>query len=108
MLKDKTLIKVLLVEDDTVDSRLVKRILASCSQPVEFTVELAENLSAAIECLSSRKYDIVLLDLRLPDSSGIETVQKVSEVNPRIPIVVLTGLDDEETGLGAIKNGATD
>jgi len=108
MFKDKILIQVLLVEDDTVDGRLVKRILASRSQPVEFAVELAESLSAAIDCLENREYDIVLLDLRLPDSSGIETVQKVSKVNPRIPIVVLTGLDDEETGILAIKNGATD
>ena len=107
-LMEKDLIKVLLVEDDAVDRRLVKRLLAKCSQPVEFGVESVRTLSAAIECLGSREYDITLLDLRLPDSSGIETVRKVSEVNPRMPIVVLTGLDDEETGLLAIKNGATD
>jgi len=108
ILMDKDLIKVLLVEDDAVDSQLVKRVLASCSQPLEFTVELAENLSAAIESLANREYNIVLLDLRLPDSSGIETVREVRKVNPRLPIVVLTGLDDEEMGLLAIKSGATD
>jgi len=107
-LMEKDLIKVLLVEDDTVDSQLVKRVLASCSQPVEFTVELAESLSEAIKCIGNTEYNIVLLDLRLPDSSGIDTVRKVRKVNPRLPIVVLTGLDDEETGLLAIKNGATD
>ena len=108
ILMDKDLIRVLLVEDDAVDSRIVKRVLARCLKPVKFTVELAESLSAAIEDLGSREYDAVLLDLRLPDSTGIETVQKINEVNPRIPIVVLTGLDDEETGLWAIRNGATD
>ncbi len=108
ILMDKDLIKVLLVEDDAVDSRLVKRVLAKCSQPVEFAVELVGSLSAAVKCLGSSEYDIVLLDLRLPDSAGIETVRNISGVNPRLPIVVLTGLDDEETGLLAIKNGATD
>ncbi len=107
-LVDKKLIKVLLVEDDAIDSQLVKRLLASCSQPVEFTAESVESLSEAIECIGSRDYDIVLLDLGLPDSSGVETVRKVSEINPHIPIIVLTGLHDEETGLLAIENGATD
>jgi len=105
---EKDLIKVLLVEDDEVDRRLVERLLAKCSQPVEFTVESVGSMSAAAESLGSREYDLVLLDLGLPDSSGIETVQKINEVNPRTSIVVLTGSDDEETGLLAIKSGATD
>lgn len=105
---DKQLIKVLLVEDDEIDILSAKRILANCSRPVKFVIESATTLSEAIEYIGSREYDVVLLDLGLPDSSGIETVQKVIEVNPHISIVVLTGLDDEETGLSAIKNGATD
>ena len=108
ILVDKKLIKVLLVEDDAIDSQLVKQLLASCSQPVEFTAESVESLSEAIECIGGRNYDIVLLDLGLPDSSGVETVRKVSEINPHVPIIVLTGLHDEETGLLAIENGATD
>lgn len=108
VLTDKELIKVLLVEDDEVDIRFAKRLLARCSRPVKFVVESAGTLSAAVECLGDGEYNIVLLDLGLPDSSGIETVRKVSEVNPRIPIVVLTGLDDEEAGLLAIKSGAMD
>jgi len=108
-LTDKKLVKVLLVEDDVIDRKLVERILAKSSKPVEFTLEFAENLSAAIEQLSNNKrYDIILLDLMLPDSYGVETVQRVREINPHIPIVVLTGLDDEQAGLSAIENGATD
>ena len=105
---NKDPIKVLLVEDDAVDRRLVERFLASCSQLIKFAVESVGSLSAAVESLSSSEYDIALLDLRLPDSSGIETVRKVKEANPRIPIIVLTGLNDEETGFLAIKTGATD
>jgi PAS domain S-box-containing protein len=108
ILIDKGLMKVLLVEDDVIDRKLVEQILAKSSEPVKFAVESVGSLSAAVECLGSGKYDIVLLDLNLPDSSGIETVRKVCEVNPRLPIVVLTGLDDEETGVLAIKNGASD
>lgn len=108
ILTGKDLIKVLLVEDDAVDRQIVERILANCPWPVEFVIESVGSLSEAVERLGSRRHDIVLLDLGLPDSSGVETVRRVSEINPHIPIIVLTGLDDEGTGLLAIENGATD
>jgi PAS domain S-box-containing protein len=104
---DRNLINVLLVEDDAVDARLVERILAQSSKPVKFAVESVGSLSAAIDCLSSKKYDTVLLDMELPDSRGIETVQKVCEATD-IPVVVLTGIGDEEMGISAIRNGASD
>jgi PAS domain S-box-containing protein len=62
----------------------------------------------AVEHLSNTLYDIVLLDLGLPDSSGMETVRGIRSINPRVPVVVLTGLDDEQMGILAIRNGATD
>ncbi len=101
-------IKVLQVDDDEIDVKLAKRVLTKCSRPITFNVQSAGTLSQAIDRLSNNEYDIVLLDLGLPDSNGIETVQKVTEVNPNIPIVVLTGLEDEEAGLAAIKSGAAD
>ena len=108
ILTGKDLIKVLLVEDDAVDRKIVERILANCPWPVEFVIESAGSLSEAVECLGSKGHDLVLLDLGLPDSSGVETVHRVSEINPHIPIIVLTVLDDEGTGLLAIEKGATD
>lgn len=101
-------IRVLLVEDDAGDRRLVERILGRCSEPVEFAVESAGTLSAAMERLDNTLYDIVLLDLGLPDSSGMETVRGICSNDLRLPVVVLTGLDDEQMGLLAIRNGATD
>ncbi len=101
-------IRILQVDDDEIDVRLAKRALAKCTRPIKFDIESAGNLSQAIENLKEKEYDIILLDLGLPDSNGIETVQRVTEVNPNIPIVVLTGLEDEETGLTAIKSGASD
>ncbi len=105
---NKDLTKVLLVEDDVVDVRLVERILDKFSEPVKFAVESVDSLSEAIERLTNREYDIVIADLELPDSSGIKTIQKLKQVIPDTPIVVLTGVGDEEIGLSAIRNGASD
>ena len=105
---DKDLIKVLLVEDDAIDRRLTERILAECSWPIEFVIDPVMCLSEAIEHLKSEKHDVMLLDLMLPDSRGIETVRRVCEVNPHMPVVVLTGVDDEQAGLSALGSGATD
>jgi len=107
ILMDKDLIKVLLLEDDAVDVRLVEQILAKSSEHVKFAVESVGSLSSAIDCLSSEKHNVVLLDLGLPDSSGIETVQKVCEATD-IPVVVLTGIGDEEMGISALRKGASD
>jgi len=99
---------ILLVDDDPQDRRLVKVILDRSNPPGQFNVDDAGTLSEAIKCLNNSDYDITLLDLNLPDSSGIDTVQNTKNTNPDASIVVLTGLDDEETGLQAIRNGADD
>jgi signal transduction histidine kinase len=99
---------VLLVDDDAGDRQLVKLALARSSEHVKFTVAVAETLSEAVDRLSRERYDIVLLDLALPDSSGMNTVEKAREASPGISIVVLTGLADEDKALEAIKLGAED
>ncbi len=105
---NKSLVKVLLVEDGAIDRLLIERILAECQHPVEFAADSAGSLSAAAECLDNGEYDVILLDLMLPDSDGLDTVRKIKEINSHVPIVVLTGLDDDQTGLSAIKIGAMD
>jgi signal transduction histidine kinase len=99
---------VLLVDDDILDQRLTKQALARPSQQIRFKVEVCSRLSQAIELLNKNSYDAILLDLGLPDSQGLETVKKVRSENLQIPIIVLTGLADEEIGLEAIKEGADD
>jgi len=101
-------IRVLQIDDDEIDVRLVKRALGKCTKPAKFVVESAPCLAEGLNLLKTRHYDILLLDLGLPDSNGIETVQSVCKVNSNVPIVVLTGLENEETGLEAIKSGASD
>jgi PAS domain S-box-containing protein len=105
---DKGLLEVLLVEDEATDRISVERILRTCSSPVEFVVESAVTLSEAIGNLAEKKYDAILLDLELPDSSGIETLRQTVKVAPDIPVVVLTEQEDEQTGFSALEGGATD
>ncbi len=99
--------KVLLLEDNPADATFVEELL-SCQQWVSFEMTRVPLLSEAFSALSGGEFDIVLSDLGLPDSQGIETVRAVRRKFPAIPVVVLTGLDDEETGLLALHEGAQD
>lgn len=99
---------ILLVDDDPQDRRLVRAILAKSNVSEPFEIKDAATLSEATECLANANYDVVLLDLNLPDSTGIDTVERAKEIDSATSIIVLTGLDDEETGLEAIRKGADD
>ncbi len=101
-------INLLLVDDDVVDRRLIAKALTRFPQSVRFNIQTAGTVSEAIELLSGNKYDIVLLDLNLPDSDGIETLEKVHNADSNVAIVVLTGLPDEKMGLQTIEKGAGD
>ncbi len=101
-------IRILLVDDNPGDIRLVELILTDGDQYAQFFVDKAKSLSETIKLLANNDYDAILLDLKLPDSSGIETVKSVNKISSDTPVIVLTGLNDEQMGLLAIKNGATD
>ncbi|MBN2020337.1 MAG: hybrid sensor histidine kinase/response regulator [Sedimentisphaerales bacterium] len=104
----KTEIRVLVVDDDEVDYRMSKRALLDCPYPVKFDIDTAGTLSQAIARLGAGRYDVALLDLGLPDSTGLDTVKKAIVAAGDVPIVVLTGLADDKTGLSAIDAGAAD
>jgi PAS domain S-box-containing protein len=74
----------------------------------DITIHHAERLASGIACLATENVDIVLLDLGLPDSQGLETLQRIIEVGRRVPVVVLTGRDDEALGEAAVREGAQD
>lgn len=99
--------KVLLVEDNPGDARLVE-IALSEPGPVHFRLERVGLLSAALRRLEKEEFDVVLLDLSLPDSQGLETVLAVRKQSPQVPVVVLTGLDDEQSYVKALHMGAQD
>jgi signal transduction histidine kinase len=102
------MINLLLVEDDPSACQFVKQALSDCSKIINFDVETTRDLSETIEILNCRDFDIILLDLELPDSRGIDTVIRIRAANPFISIIVMTEPDEEEIGIEAIKNGADD
>jgi signal transduction histidine kinase len=99
--------RILLVEDDPAQARLLREIL---SEPEESPVEVshAVRLSEAEQAAATDRFDLVLLDLSLPDSRGVDTIRRMRSVAPRAPVVVLTTLDDEALGLEAVRGGAQD
>jgi signal transduction histidine kinase len=99
--------RILLVEDNPGDARLLREVLRM-ERPGEFEVVETDRLSRAIEYLEEQGFDMVLLDLSLPDSSGLDTVRGALRHAPETPIIVLTGLDDEAVALQAVQAGAQD
>ena len=102
-----SIIKILLVEDNPGDARLIQEMLAE-AQEFGLTIDWVTRLSAGIEKLGQGGVDLVLLDLGLPDSRGLETFVKAYAQAPRVPFVVLTGLNDETVALRAVRQGAQD
>lgn len=100
-------VDILLVEDNPDDAELIQ-VMLSETRYAEFHVTCVDRLSDAIDRINSHHFDIVLLDLSLPDSHGLETVTLIHEEIPNLPIVVLTGVDDETIGIGAVQAGAQD
>jgi signal transduction histidine kinase len=100
-------ITVLLVEDNPGDRRLIREMLAEASN-VTFDVQYADRLEVATEYLGHNGVEVILLDLGLPDSQGLATLKKIYAHVSRMPIVVLTGLNDETVGLQAVNEGAQD
>ena len=104
---DKKQIKVLLIEDNPGDVRLIREMLRDAGA-TQFELEHADQLSSGLERLAERKFDLLLLDLGLPDSQGLYTLTETIAQAPELPIVVLTGLADEMAGIKAVQEGAQD
>ena len=98
---------VLLVEDNHSDAQIVKHALANVVT-ARYQVEHVTLLSAAIARLRRGGIDVALVDLSLPDSTSLETFQTVYAAAQFVPIVVVTGLDDERVAIGLLQHGAQD
>ncbi len=101
------IVKLLLIEDDPQYAGFVLKILEK-SLNFSFDVSHLEGLSTGLNCLTTGGIDVVLLDLGLPDSDGLDTFRRVVAQAPRVPIVVLTAQDDESLALKALQEGAQD
>ena len=104
--KDAPRFRILLVEDDIELIELLRTSLNAVAPDVELTV--ASQLSSALSAIAARKQDAILLDLNLPDSTGLHTLRQVTALATALPIVVLTGMDDENQAHEALRLGAED
>ena len=100
-------VNVLLIEDSRTVVGIVQRDLEAQRRP-GFRVTCADRLSAGLERLARGGIDVVLLDLGLPDSNGLDTLRRTLDRAPDVPVVVLTGQEDQETGASALQMGAQD
>ena len=99
-------VRVLLIEDEPGDQRLVAELLRDAGEPAVLTTHA--RLGDAIEPVTRGLADLVLLDLSLPDSSGIDGVRRLRAAAPEVPVVVLSGLADKQVALEAVQAGAQD
>ncbi|SDE38825.1 diguanylate cyclase domain-containing protein [Rhodospira trueperi] len=97
----------LLIEDNVADARLIQYMLDD-ADGARLTFTQAFALSEALDLLSRDSYDVILLDLSLPDSSGLKTLDSVHRARADIAIVVLTGMDATDVAIGAVQRGAQD
>jgi two-component system, OmpR family, sensor kinase len=100
--------KVLLVEDNLGDALLLRESLRELGGPLPFDLTHVGRLEEGLRSARRETFDAILLDLSLPDACGVETVVRMQEAAPRLPIVVLTGLDDNAAALDAVRAGAQD
>src|SRR6185503_5826188 len=98
---------VLYAEDNPGDVRLVECLIEGEGEHI-IDLEFADRLQVALTVLKTSRVDILLLDLSLPDSNGIETIVEATRAAPEVPIVVLTSFNDTELGIRALRAGARD
>ncbi len=99
--------RVLIVENDPADARMIVELLAADGN-TEYSPQQADGLETALDYLANEQFDVVLLDLTLPDAAGLEAIQEMAFILPHLPIVVLTDIEDDATALQAVQLGAQD
>src|SRR5919112_2186878 len=100
-------IRVLLVEDNPGDARLLREVVRE-AEGAHIQLTHVDTLAKALAKLDADHFDVVMLDLSLPDADGLDTLVRTHAQAPGVPIVVLTGLDDEKLAIRAVREGAQD
>ncbi|MGO9388005.1 MAG: response regulator [Methanobacterium sp.] len=101
----KSSIKILIIEDNPGDARLIQEMLKEVKD-IDFEIIRVLRLDEALKYNLTNNFDVILLDLCLPDSEGIDTFNIMKYNAPDIPIIVLTGLEDEIFAVSAVGKGA--
>jgi signal transduction histidine kinase len=107
-LSDSVDLSILLIEDDPADARLIREMVFAVSVPLARRLRHADRLAAGIAAARVAQPDIVLLDLSLPDARGFETFRQLQAALPGVPIVILSGLNDEDMAVRSVQGGAQD
>ena len=107
MTREKPVLRVLMVEDDVDAARLFARRLA-WSATADFRVSQAPDLQSALACIEHDEFDALLLDLSLPDAPATSTLAAAGAISRHLPIVVLTGTDDDDLAVLAARLGVQD
>lgn len=97
--------KGLIIEDNEMDAMVVEKLLMN-APGYSFGIEKAETFWGGMAKLSSGKFDLIILDLMMPDSQGLDMISKIRMVNKEIPIIVLTAFDDAILAKDAVEMGA--
>ena len=100
-------VKILLIEDDPAEARLLQEVLKSFNLQL-FSLVHVNRLQTALEKLKGERFDVILLDLTLPDSQGLSSVETLVRQAPNLPIVVLTNTNDDKLAIEAVRRGAQD
>ncbi len=100
-------LKLLIVEDNPIDQKLLAKFLDK-AKFVAGSLDFVETLSKALEKLTQEDYDVLVLDLGLPDSYGIDTFYKIRKAAPDLACVIMSGLADEDLAIQAVRDGAHD
>ncbi len=101
-------IRLLLIEDNPDDATFIEEVLKLQDTYASFDIARVNKLRDGLSCLAKANFDVVLLDLSLPDAASTDSVTRVLAQCPSATIIVLTGLDDRDTALDALKKGAQD
>ena len=104
---DNEPIKILVIEDNPADVRLLQEMLTEVKE-FYYSLECADRLSAGLSSLTKGGIDVVLLDLSLPESQGLDTFEQVFAQAPYVPVIIMTITGDEETAVKAVQKGAQD
>jgi DNA-binding response OmpR family regulator len=106
-MSEKQSIKILLIEDDEDDVYQIRTMLSEAKN-YSFELSHVDKLSSALSYLKTNTPEVIISDLGLPDSWKIDTLIKVHSDSPEVPVIVLTGLGEEENAIAALRNGAQD
>jgi CheY-like chemotaxis protein len=107
---ESRVVRILLIEDNAVDARLLELLLGEHGLHSAFQHDWvrAEHLSEGVSKLASQRFDVILLDLSLPDSQGLESLRSTLAAAGKTPVVILSGTEDDLLAIQAVREGAQD